>query len=103
MRLGRFLGRGVVSWWGCLDTIQRLSSSTGGTQRFGELCARESVGEKCVWQVGRGASGAAKTRDQDKTGAVDPGVSQVRDHGLRSGWDFPDSSCPQGEKGVGVG
>lgn len=100
MRLGRFLGRGVVSWWGCLDTTQSLSSEAWGT-----MCERINRKKVCVagWRVCVCGSGAAKTRGQDKTGAVDPGVSQVRDHGLRSGWDFPDSSCPQGGKGVGVG
>lgn len=46
-------------------------------------------------------AGAAKTRGQDKTGAVDLRVSQLRDLGLSSGRDFPDFSGPWGEKGVG--
>lgn len=70
-------------------------SITRGTQKLGELCARESIGEKCVW-VDEGS-----TR---RGGAVDPRVKQVRGRGLRSDRDFPRLFLSPGEeKGLGVG
>lgn len=64
------------------------------TEAWGALCKRIN-GKK--W----GGAGTAKTRGQDKTGAVDLRVSQLRDLGLSSGRDFPDSSGPWRGKGMG--